>query len=246
MSTQTPLPTAPVIGILGWEAGHEDTLSQLEQMPGNVAHPNTFDFPTRYKRVAGAYYQTVVVQPDASVLAAMIQAARELESEGVAAILTSCGFNALFQRELAAAVTVPVFSSSLLQVPLVHHTLQPGQKVGILTADRACLTAAHLRGAGITEAMPVSIRGIEDTEEFSRIRADPRAVLDAGKFEREVVQVARQLVEEDERVGAIVLECTDLPPCAAAIRRAVGRPVFDLVTLAHMVYESLAGDRWGR
>ena len=234
----------PIIGILGWEAGHEDTLGQLEQIPGNIAHPGTFSFPVLYKRVKGAYYQTVVVHPQTEVLLAMIEASKEIEREGVMAIMTSCGFNAIFQRELANAVKVPVFASSLIQVPFVYQMLSKGQKVGIITADSPCLTQEHLRAVGITEETPVCILGIEDTEEFSRIRADPKAVLDVGKFEREVVEVANRLVKREENTGAIVLECTDLPPFAAAIRRAVGLPVFDIVTLAHMVYESLVGDRW--
>lgn len=234
----------PIIGILGWEAGHEDTLGQLEQIPGNIAHPETFSFPVLYKRVKGAYYQTVVVHPQTEVLVAMIEASKEMEREGVKAIMTSCGFNAIFQRELANAVNVPVFASSLIQVPLVYQMLSKGQKVGIITADSTCLTQEHLRAVGITEETPVCILGIGDTEEFSRIRADPKAVLDVGKFEREVVEVANRLVKREENTGAIVLECTDLPPFAAAIRRAVGLPVFDIVTLAYMVYESLVGNRW--
>ena len=37
------------------------------------------------------------------------------------AITTNCGFLAKFQREIAAAVTVPVFTSSLMLVPMVHR-----------------------------------------------------------------------------------------------------------------------------
>ena len=245
MNGSKDAPGAPLIGILCWEAGHKDTLSPFEQMTGNVANPNTFDFPVRYTRVKGAYYQTVVVQPSRQVLESMIQAARELEQEGIRAITTSCGFNAIFQRELANAVSVPVYASSLLQVPLVHRMLQEGQCVGIITADEACLTEQHLAGAGIAGTKPVVIRGVEATGEFSKVRADSNAVLDVAKFQEEVVGVAGALVTEFPDVGAIVLECTDLPPFAAAIRQATGLPVFDIVTLTNMIYEALAGDRWG-
>jgi Asp/Glu/hydantoin racemase len=244
MKAHTSAPGVPRIGILGWQAGHQDTLSQFEQVVGNIANPATFDFPVTYKRVQGAYYQTVVVQPNSQVLEATIQAARELEQEGVRAIATSCGFNAIFQSELANAVDVPVFASSLIQVPLVHRMLKEGQRVGIITADKEHLTRQHLEGAGITTTMPVAIRGVEATKEFSKICADPGAVLDVGQFQEEVVGIAEALVQEEQDVGAIVLECTDLPPFAAAIRRATGLPVFDIVTLTHMIYESIAGDRW--
>lgn len=245
MSADRGVSAVPLIGILCWEAGHKDTLSQFEQMAGNIVNPGTFHFPVRYKRVEGAYYETVVVRPNVGVLAAMTQAARELEQEGIRAIATSCGFNAIFQRELADAVGVPVFASSLIQVPLVHRMLKEGRRVGIITADKEYLTEQHLENAGITRAIPVAIRGVEATEEFSKIRADPNAALDVTRFQEEVVGVAEALVREDRDVGAIVLECTDLPPFAAAIRRAVGLPVFDIVTLTNLIYESVAGDRWG-
>lgn len=234
----------PLIGILGWEASNQDTLSQLEQIPGNIAHPDTFSFPVLYKRVAGAYYQTVVVQPNAQVLAAMIATAQDMEQQGVKAIMINCGFSVIFQQEFADALNVPVFASSLLQVPFVHRMLKQNHKIGIVTADNRYLTQKHLEKAGITPAMPICIAGIEKTGEFAKIRADPQAQLDVPKFQQEIVQVARKLVIENPPVGAIVLECTDLPPCAAAIRRATGLPVFDIVTLAHMVYETIAGDRW--
>lgn len=47
-------------------------------------------------------------------------------------------------------------------------------------------------------------------------------------------------------IGAIVLECTDLPPFSAAIRRATGLPVFDIVTMTTWVVDSIVGDRWLR
>ena len=245
MSVNNGASGVPLVGILGWETGHKDTLSQFEQIAGNIANPDTFDFPVIYKRVKGDYYQTVVVQPNAQALESMIQAARELEQEGIRAIATSCGFNAIFQGELANAVGVPIFASSLIQVPLVHRILREGQRVGIITADKEYLTEQHLEGAGITKTIPVAIRGVEATEEFSKIRADPNAVLDVARFQEEVVGVAEALVREERDVGAIVLECTDLPSFAAAIRRATGLPVFDIVTLTNMIYESVAGDRWG-
>jgi Asp/Glu/hydantoin racemase len=175
----------------------------------------------------------------------MVAAARELEGDGVGAIATGCGFNALFQRELADSVAVPVFASSLLQVPMVHRMLRQEQSVGIITADRSLLSRAHLESVGITRETPHTIVGIEATGEFSRVRADPRAELDGETMKDEVVAVARELVGDHPETGAIVLECTDLPPFAAAIRGATGLPVFDIVTMACWVLGSLAGDRWG-
>lgn len=51
------------------------------------------------------------------------------------------------------------------------------------------------------------------------------------KLEAELVQAAWNLVKRRPDVGAIVLECTQLPPFAKAIQAAVKVPVFDVYTL---------------
>jgi len=230
-----------VIGVLAWEGGGERSLSQLEGLPGNILHPETFGFPVRVARVRGANYRTVVEQPNRDVLARMIAAAREMSDSGIRAVTTSCGFNVIFQQELADAVAVPVFTSSLVQVPLVSRMLGQGRAIGILTADRRSLTLDHLKGAGIPSTIPVCIAGVEDAAEFSKVRRDAAADLDPGKFIREVVDVAGSLSHENGEIGAIVLECTDLVPAAAAIRESLGVPVFDIVTLTNMVHAAFTG-----
>ncbi|MBT4092075.1 MAG: aspartate/glutamate racemase family protein [Deltaproteobacteria bacterium] len=231
--------TNPMIGILGWEEGTEITLSQLEEMPGNIANPNTFDFPVLYRRVKGANFQTVVKSPNQKVLREMIKSARQMEAEGIRAILTSCGFNAIFHQELSNSVNVPFISSSLMQVPLVSLMLQKDQVIGIITADQESLSEDHLRAVGITDDHYPIVIGIEHTEEFSKICRDAHAVLDQEKFINEVVEVARELTRLHPNTGAIVLECTDLPPCADEIRASLKIPVFDIVTLTNMVYKAV-------
>jgi hypothetical protein len=75
---------------------------------------------------------------------------------------------AKFQPELAACVAVPVFTSSLLLVPLVHRMLSPGRRVGILTVDADSLIPEHLRAAGIPPELPVAIAGLETEKEFTQ------------------------------------------------------------------------------
>ena len=243
MKKKTTLTPQPLMGMLAWEKG-KNSLGQLEAIPGNIVHPETFRYPIQLIRVKGANYRTVVEQSNETVLAEMIKAAREMEAAGVKAITTSCGFNAIFQKELANAVAVPVFSSSLIQIPMVYNMLRQGQQIGIITADKKNLKRAHLEAVGIASCIPVCIAGMEDTGEFSSVRTDPEARVDSGKFIQEVVAVAAKLASENPNLGAIVLECTDLPPAAAAIREKLGLLVFDIVTLMNMIYESITGEGW--
>jgi len=126
--------------------------TQFPRIPGDMGNASTFDFPVRYHRVAGASPDRVVRQGHRELLPAFVEGARFLEREGVRAVTTNCGFLAKFQPELAAAVSVPVFTSSLMLVPLVHRMLPPGRAVGILTVDASSLRPEHMTGAGITQA----------------------------------------------------------------------------------------------
>jgi hypothetical protein len=56
----------------------------------------------------------------------IIKAAKKLESLGCRAIIGECGYFAYFQREVATSVKIPVFMSSLLQVPLAQQIVGVG------------------------------------------------------------------------------------------------------------------------
>lgn len=208
------------------------------RLPGDIGNASTFPFPVRYQYVKGAFPERVVKGADRRLLEPFLAAARELEAAGVRAITTSCGFLAVFQRELAAAVSVPVFTSSLLQVPLIHQLLRPDQKVGIITAHGPSLTRAHLEGVGAL-GIPHVIRGMPEEGEFSHTYVQNKPTLNRGRAEEELVAVARELVREEPTVGALLLECTNMPPFARAVQEATGLPVFDIVTLVYWIYRAV-------
>ena len=70
--------------------------------------------------------------------------------------------------------------------------------------------------------------------------------LDVDLAREEHVRVARRLVAEHPDIGAIVLECTNMPPYAADIQRETGRPVFDITSLGRHDRHALAGGRLPR
>ena len=208
------------LGILMLEA-------RFPRIFGDMGNAETWPFPVLYRVVRGASPEKVVMNGAAGLLDDFVEAARDLVRLGAEAITTNCGFLALFQRELAAAVGVPVATSSLMQVPWVQATLPPGQRVGILTVSAATLTAAHLAAVGVAADTPIV--GTEGGCEFFRvlIRAE-KDDLDVGLAERDILVAGRELVARHPEVGAVVLECTNMPPYAAALAAAIGRPVFDI------------------
>src|SRR5256712_963098 len=130
--------------------------TRFPRIPGDVGNATTFPFPVRYHRVSGAHPALVVRRGAEGLLPAFVQGARALEGEGVGAITTSCGFLAKYQQELAAAVRVPVFTSSLPMVPLVHRLLPAGRRGGLLTLDAAAPRPGHPRGARIPDQIPIA------------------------------------------------------------------------------------------
>src|ERR671918_490531 len=111
--------------------------TRFPRIPGDMGNATTFPFPVRYHRVAGADPDLVVRRGAEGLLPAFVEGARALEREGVGAVTTNCGFLVKYQRELADAVRVPVFTSSLLLVPLVHRMLSAGRRVGLPPVDEA-------------------------------------------------------------------------------------------------------------
>lgn len=213
--------------------------SYCANVPGHIRNATTFDFPVYYKVVYGATPKRVVDEADGALLESFIEAARELEAEGVRAITSSCGFLVLFQRELADAVSIPVYTSSLIQIPMVYQMIGRDQKVGILTAKGSRLTQEHLRAVG-AESIPACIAGMDAQKEFCEVIIDrKRTELDLNRLEEEVVSVADQLMDEHPEIGALVIECTDLTSFAHLIQQKARVPVFDIITLTNMVYETV-------
>ncbi|MGH7043534.1 MAG: aspartate/glutamate racemase family protein, partial [Acetobacteraceae bacterium] len=211
------------LGILMLEA-------RFARIPGDMGNAETWPFPVLYRVVAGASPERVVLRGAAGLCDDFIVAARELVSHGAEAITTNCGFLALFQRELAEAAAVPVATSALLQVPWVQALLPPGQRVGVITVSAASLSPRHLAAAGVPADTPIA--GTEGGHTFYRtLILGETDELDVAGAEADILDAGADLLRRHPDVGAIVLECTNMPPYAAAVRRAFGRPVFDIYSL---------------
>jgi len=207
-------------------------------IPGDVANATTYPFPVRFKKVNGLTIERMF-DKDITFLNRVIEAGRELVEEGVKAITGDCGFMALFQSEVAKQLEIPVFLSSLLQLPFLMRIVGEGWKVGIITANSRILDNALLKEVGIENMNFLYIKGMEDKENFKKTIIDEVGWLDSKKIENEVVSVAKEMVKEDPRIKLILLECSCLPPYGAAVQEAVNLPVFDYITMINYVYSAV-------
>lgn len=213
------------------------------RIPGDIGNATTYPFPVRMKTVEGIHVQDIVCEkPDMSVCRRFVEEAKMLEAEGVRAITTGCGYFSYFQEEIAEAVNVPVFTSSLVQVPMVSKMLGKNKRVGIICSNSKCLTKTHLGKVGVDDSIHVAVAGVD--EHWSSILGedDPEERLIA--FEKVLTKVARKLTSSNPDIGALVLECTNFPPGAAAVQEATGLPVFDIVTLIYMINDVINRKRY--
>ena len=206
------------------------------KLPGNVVNASTFSFPVMYEEVAFEIER--LFSGDPSLEDAVVAAAHRLEARGARAIAGACGFFAHFQEAVADAVDVPVFMSSLVQVPMVLAGLKRDQKILVLAADGPSVNADLLAHVGATPER-LFVANVGDRPAFAPIRWG-KAELDNGALIDDLCALVGEHASAHPETGAVLLECSDLPPYAADIQRACGLPVFDFVTLINWVHHAIS------
>jgi hypothetical protein len=212
--------------------------------PGDVRNASAYPFPIQYEVAEGVDVWALVNQADKSPCREpVLRAAKKLERMGCRAIAAECGYFAYFQRDVAAALGVPAFLSSLLQLPFAQQVIGPNRVVGLLVAREKQMTQAHLEAVGIRPGSNYVMTGAEDEgrcPEFSHLwhlpdRTDPPGAV-YEKAEQEIIRVATDFRRAHPNMGALLLECTGMQPFARAVQRELDLPVFSWGTLLDYAY----------
>jgi len=213
---------------------------------GHVSYAPSYDFPVRFKFVDQPFDPAGFLESSPEFkgwnLEEWIRCARQLQEEGVRAIVGGCGLTGSIQEELSQAVEIPVFSSTILFVSEIHETVAQGRRVGILTVSREQFLAhdnALFKGCRVDDSIPVAIAGMNESADAETWLTMTTAAYDKEKVEQAVINTALQLLADFPDIGAIVLECTDMPPYSEAIRKATGLPVFDAIDMVNRVYQQV-------
>ena len=67
---------------------------------------------------------------------------------------------------------------------------------------------------------------------------EDRGSFDNTEVGKEVVKAATELVQQNEDIGAILLECSDTPPYACQVQKAVRLPVYDFITMIKWLHNA--------
>ena len=210
------------------------------KIPGNVANATTFAFPVLYEVVDFEIEQ--LFEGSKQIQEQVIDAAKKLEKQGVRAIVGACGYFGHFQEAVSEAVDIPAFLSSISQVPIIKLGLKKEQKILTLVASGKDINEAFFRSSG-ADLSDCIIREIGTLESFSPIRWG-KTELDNQKLEADLVKVVQTELNRSAEIGAILLECSDLPPYSYAIQQVSGLPVFDFISLINWVHFAVVQSKY--
>ena len=207
-------------------------------IPGDVGNAYTYDFPVLYHLVPDVTIKRLVEEGDLSLAQNIVDAALHLQRQGVKAITSDCGYMLHFQDIVRKAVDVPVMMSSLLQLPLISALLPPSQSIGIICANSSSLTDDMLRKAFPAQDREIFVGGMQKQSEFRHAILDEMGDIDPEAVSQEVVAIGVGLIDQHPSIGAILLECSNLPPYAKSLQDQIHVPVFDFTTMINYVRAS--------
>ena len=226
--------------VYGYDIGVLMLDSTFPRIIGDVGNAKTWAYPVLYKKVENATPTKVVLKLTKDDISPFIDAAKELERAGVKAITTSCGFLALFQKELAEAVSIPVFTSALIMLPMISHMIG-NKKILVLTANSDTLTKRHIESVcGNIGNINMDIIGTQNKPTFTHFTVQNWNSVDLNECERDILVTIEEAMAI-EKYDAILFECTNMPPYSDIVREKFNLPVFDFVSLMNFVHMCVFG-----
>ena len=224
--------------------------TQFPRPAGDLGNRNSFPgIPIKLARVTGAMARQVIEsdpqQGLANLFPRFLEQARRLQEEGALGITTSCGFLTPMQAWLKSEIDIPVAVSSLQQVPWVNGLLPKGKRCAVITIDKDALSSEHLVAVNVPS--DTLVLGMPKQGAFAEMilrhhetgEVAPLAGCDQKRrtlIQNELLRTCAQL---PSNIGALVLECTNLPPYRRLLQEQLRLPIFDIQTLVQWFWTGL-------
>ena len=231
MSGETAKSAAACLGVIRLDYDYPPA-------PGDIDHPDSFSCDVYYKVVPGLTFEMCQKgQMTKEVQKRFKQSIKWLVKEkNVNGITGDCGFMMNFQGFARKITKIPIFMSSLCQLPAVTCGFAQKEQIIIMTANGKSLEPMRdlIRDeCGVdTQDKRYNIVGCEDVPHFGPAVANGDKV-DTKKAQPGIVKKAVEALKKYPHSRAFLLECTELPPYSDAIRFHTGLPVYDSITACH-------------
>jgi len=203
--------------------------------PGDSDFPGSFGYDVYYRCVPGLTFEMCQSgQFTELVERRFADAIKHLEARGAYAITGDCGFMMAFQVLARKIAKKPIFMSSMVQCPIIAASLDPDDDILILTANGESLKPQKeilLSSCGFDVSKDrFHIHGCQDVPGFDAVALGQKVPLE--KVQPGIIKLVKDILQQKPEIRAILLECTELPPYADALRYYTGLPVWDAITAA--------------
>lgn len=210
-------------------------------IPGDVGNASSYDFPVRYEIVRGMTVERMLsehLMEDEEALEIVLEAARKLEEQGVRMITSDCGFMMVFQEYLKENLDTTVCLSSLIQLPFILQCTKGHEKIAVLTASGDTIGPVIERFFGKETIDRLVIKGLEKKQHFYEAIVVEKGQLNVDQIQDEIAETVTECMQEDT-IGAILLECSIMPPYGNSVYDVSKVPVYDFQTMIHFVYTTV-------
>lgn len=204
----------------------------------------TYDFPVRLGFVDDPFDPAGYVESSEENrgwnIENWVHAARQLEADGVRAIVCGCGLAGSIHSDLTEAVDIPIYSSSLQFINQFSDHIGRDKRVGIICIGESFLMArkgAIFQECGVEETASFAVTGMYESAHNKNFMKYMMTDGDVDAAADDIVNTARNMIEKHPDIGGFLLECTDIPPFSRALKKALGLPVFDPVDMVRWVYD---------
>ena len=200
---------------------------------GDIECPDSFNYDVYYRVIPGLTFEMCQSGEITNEVKRNIKdAVKWLNKKDVNSITGDCGFMINIQKIVRLYTDKPVFLSALMQLPMIVHSYQKSEKIAVFTANGNSLSKMNkllydLCSVDINNDKLVIV-GCENVPGFEAVALGNK--VNTKLVEPNLIKKIKILLIENPDIKCILLECTELPPYADAIRYETGLPVFDSIT----------------
>lgn len=208
---------------------------------GDVDDDRSFDFGVEYEVVEGLTFEKAQAGIlSAEIISSFKTAIRKLEKKNVIGLSGDCGFMMAYQKLVCEISKLPVFMSSLLQIPIIAASIEPHETIGILSANSNTLKPNMkklMTECGVNvELDQLYVIGCQEIPGFDAVAKGEK--VNSNLVNKGIEKVVKHSLVAHPNTKAFLMECTELPCYSDTVRYTTGLPVFDIITLINLFYAS--------
>lgn len=175
---------------------------------------------------------------DDNIKISIITAIQKLEKRYIKGITGDSSFLMAYQELIREHTILPVFMTSLLQIPIASAYIKPNEQIGIITANSETLTPnleTMLKNIGIQSNMEqIQVIGFQNVDGFDALAKNE--IVDINKVNENIKHLIFKTMVDHSNIKLFIMEYTELQCYTDTIRLCSGLPVFDINTMINMFY----------